>query len=94
MYFSADSFLSVNLCLSYRMTIKLQPSFAIGEWFQFFSFVDNEKSGSRDMIPMDELGPGKCTWWISLPSFSSLEHPVAYTDVLSRVRQIPWFCSM
>ncbi|KAL7986845.1 hypothetical protein Chor_013128 [Crotalus horridus] len=26
--------------------------------FYFFFFIDNEKTGSRDMIPMDELGPG------------------------------------
>lgn len=24
-----------------------------------FCLTDNEKTGSRDMIPMDELGPGK-----------------------------------
>lgn len=38
--------------------------------FQCFCFIDNEKTGSRDMIPMDELGPGKFSHRSNPPSVS------------------------
>uniref|UniRef100_A0A8C4PCU0 ARVCF delta catenin family member n=1 Tax=Dromaius novaehollandiae TaxID=8790 RepID=A0A8C4PCU0_DRONO len=42
--------------------------------------VDNEKSGSRDMIPMDELGPGKFSHR-SNPLSVSIERAVAHRKV-------------